>query len=130
MEDSILTEKKRNFLGLPWTLTSYILFKDRLIIKSGFFTVTEDEVRLYRVMDLTLRRSPWQRIFGMGTIHCCSSDATKKEFEIRNVKNSRELRDTLSHLIDEDRMAKRVYNREDMFSDCIQDDVIPPHPHP
>lgn len=129
MEEYLLKERKRNFLGLPWTLTSYILYQDRLIIKSGFFTVTEDEVRLYRIMDLTLRRTLWQRMFRMGSIHCCSSDATKKEFEIRNVKNARELRDRLSKLVDEDRMAKHVYNREDMFSDCLNDDVVPPHPH-
>ena len=38
-------------------------------------------------MDLTLKCSIWQRIFNVGTIHCCSGDKTTPEFDIKDIKN-------------------------------------------
>ena len=109
-------ERKRNFLGLPWTLTKYRLDQDRLYLTRGFFNITEDEVRLYRITDITLKRSFWQRLFGMGTIHCDSSDMTMKNFDIRNVANPRAVKEELSRLVDESRMRNRVYTHESVSS--------------
>ena len=61
--------RKRNFLGLPWSFTKYSLDEERLYINTGLFTSTEDEVRLYRITDVTLKRGLGQKLFGMGTIH-------------------------------------------------------------
>ncbi len=109
-------ERKRNFLGLPWTFTKYRLDQDRLYITTGFFNLTEDEVRLYRITDITLKRSFWQRLFGMGTIHCDSSDVTQQCFEIRNIKHSKEVKDMISKLVDESRLRNRVYTSESVNS--------------
>ena len=49
-------DRKRIFFGLPWSFTRYYLTDDKLLIDTGFFSRTEDEVRLYRIMDMTLRR--------------------------------------------------------------------------
>ena len=105
-------ERKRNFLGLPWTLTKYRLDQDRLYITRGFFNITEDEVRLYRITDITLKRSFWQRLIRTGTIHCDSADATQKNFDIKNIKHSKEVKDMISKLVDESRLRNRVYTSE------------------
>jgi uncharacterized membrane protein YdbT with pleckstrin-like domain len=105
-------ERKRNFLGLPWTFTKYRLDEDRLYINTGFLNTTEDEIRLYRVTDVTLKRSLWQRIFGMGTIHCDSSDVTMQNFDIRNVKHPKQVKDMISKLVDECRLRNRVFTSE------------------
>ena len=55
-------DRKRNFLGLPWTFTKYTLTPERLFINTGFLNSREDEVRLYRITDMTLTRSLWQKI--------------------------------------------------------------------
>ncbi len=102
------------FFGLPWSFTKYALDQEKLYIKTGVFTVLEDEIRLYRISDLTLRRSFGQRLLGLGTIHCCSSDASMQEFEVKNIKNSRKVKDLMSGLIEEERMRKRVYSRESL----------------
>ncbi len=104
--------KRLTFLGLPWTFTVYRLTKDRLFIKSGFFTTREDEVRLYRILDISLKRTLIQKMFGLGTIQCHSSDKTMGHFEIINVKNSYNVKNLLSDLIEKERMEKRVSNRE------------------
>ncbi len=104
--------KRLTFLGLPWTFTVYRLTKDRLFIKQGFFTTREDEVRLYRILDISLKRTLFQKMFGLGTIQCHSSDKTMGHFEIINVKHSYDVKNLLSDLIEQERMEKRVSNRE------------------
>lgn len=106
--------RKRNFLGLPWSFTKYGLDQERLYISRGFFTTTEDEIRLYRITDVTLRRTLGQKIFRMGTIHCDSSDVTMQNFDIRNVKNSKAVKDMLSKLVEESRLRNRVFTAENV----------------
>ena len=83
-----------------------------MLIKSGFFTTKEDEVRLYRIMDISLKRTLFQKLFGLGSIQCHSSDKTMGHFEIINVKRSYEVKNLLSDFIEKERMEKRVSNRE------------------
>lgn len=112
-DELIWRERKRLlFFGLPWTFTVYRLTKDRLLIKRGFFTTREDEVRLYRIMDISLKRTLIQKIFGLGSIQCHSSDKTMGHFDIMNIKKSYEVKRLLSDLIEKERMEKRVSNRE------------------
>ena len=105
-------ERKRNALGLPWTFTTYALSEDRLFIKTGLFKTTENEVRLYRILDLSLTRTLFQRIFGMGTVHVSSSDQTDGNFDLENVKRPQEVKELLSRLVEENRDKKRVSGRE------------------
>ncbi len=115
--------KRLTFFGLPWTFTVYRLTKDRLLIKTGFFTTREDEVRLYRILDISLKRTLIQKMFGLGTIQCHSSDKTMGHFDIVNVKNSYDVKNLLSDLIEKERMEKRVSNREFISDmDCDFDD--------
>ena len=95
MAEIIWKDRKRIFFGLPWTFTKYSLSEDRLFISTGFFSVKEDEVRLYRIMDVSLERKLWQRMCGLGTIKCCSADKTMGDFEIKNIKKSREVKEML-----------------------------------
>ncbi|MDY4099912.1 MAG: PH domain-containing protein [Lachnospiraceae bacterium] len=116
-------DRKRVWCGLPWTFTKYELSKQKLIIKTGFFTQNQDEVRLYRVLDLSLKRSLLQRIFGLGTINCHSVDKTMKNFEIKNIKNSENVKNQLSDLIEEARKENRVSSREFMTEPEDDDEV-------
>ena len=118
----IWSDRKRIFCGLPWTFTTYTLTSDRLFIETGVLGKHEDEVRLYRILDISLSRSFSQRIFGLGTIHCCSADKTMGDFDIINIKNPREVKERLSELVEHERQAKHVTNRECMTHDTDFDD--------
>ena len=71
--DLLWKERKRIWCGLPLTFTVYSYDNERFYVKSGFLNQRQDEVRLYRIQDLTVTRSLSQRIFGMGTILVNSS---------------------------------------------------------
>ena len=110
-------DRKRTLFGLPLSFTVYELTEEKLLITTGVFNLREEEIRLYRIMDVTLKRSFGERLFGLGTIHCCSADRTAPDFDIRRIKRSREVKEQLSELIEAERMAKRVTSREFMDDD-------------
>lgn len=118
--DYVWKDRKRTFLGLPLSFTVYSLNEERLFIKSGFLNIKEDEVRLYRITDLSLTRTLLQRMFGVGTISCCSADKTLGNFVIKSVKNPRDVKEKLSELVEKQRDKKRVTSRE--FLDDSNDD--------
>ena len=108
----IWKDRKRIIFGLPLTFTKYTLTEDKLLIKTGFLNTKEEEIRLYRIMDVTLKRSLWERVFGLGTIHCCSADKTSPEFDILHVKKSKFVKNLLSDIVEKERTERRVGLRE------------------
>ena len=110
----IWKDRKRNWLGLPWTFTKYALTEDRLFVSTGLLKTVENEVRLYRILDLSLTRNLMQRIVGTGTIIVSSADKTLGEFELKNIKNPAEVKEKLSEIVEKNRDQKRVTSREFM----------------
>lgn len=115
-------DRKRPFLGLPLSFTVYKLDAEKLFVKTGMLNLVEDEVRLYRIKDITLKQTFGQRILGIGTLHCCSNDATLREFDIKHIKQPRYVRDLLSKMVEEERLKKRVRNLEHMDDGAELDD--------
>jgi Predicted membrane protein len=110
-------DRKRTFLGLPLSFTKYYVLDEKMIVSSGFLNLHEEEIRLYRVMDITLRQSFGQRILGLGTIHLCTADKSTPELDIKNIKKPREVKELISELVEEARTAKRIIGREYMGTD-------------
>ncbi len=122
MADILWQDRKRHF-GLPISFTKYSMSEDRLFVDTGFFNLEQNEVRLYRVLDLQLKRSLGQRIFGVGSIFVSSSDKSLGTFEIRNVKHAANVKEMISVQVEQQREAKRVYTRENMVNDVDEDDI-------
>ena len=120
--DYLWSDRKRTLFGLPLSFTKYSMNDERLFIEQGFLNKKEDEVRLYRIMDVSLSRSFGQRMFGVGTIHCCSADKSMKDFDIVSIKHPKEVKEQLSELVEKQRDAKRVTNREFMSEHHDMDD--------
>ncbi len=121
-KDDIWEDRKRNWLGLPWTFTRYGLSGERFFVDKGFLNMKSYEVRLYRVTDVSLERSLWQRIIGTGTVLVHSSDRTLGNFKIRNIKNSAEFKELFSDKVEKQRVSKRVYTRENMVESSDGDE--------
>ena len=118
-------DRKRIIFGLPWSFTVYKLTKEKLLIETGIFSKRQEEIRLYRVMDLTLNRPLGQRLWGLGTVHCCTADKSTPEFDILRIKNSEQVKDMISDLVEEQRDLKRVSAREFMSDDDVFDEEEP-----
>ena len=120
----IWKDRKRPIFGLPLSFTRYRLTEEKLLVITGILSTKEEEVQLYRIMDLTLKRSIWQRIFGVGTIHCCSGDKTTPEFDIKDIKRPNEIKELLSKNIEIQREKKRVTGREFLIDGEEDTDVL------
>ena len=121
MEQIWSSRKRLLFFGLPFTFTKYTLTKEKMLIDTGVLNKKQEEVRLYRILDLTLTRSLAQRIFGLGTINCKTSDKALPVLELINIKNSQDIKEQLSDLVEAERVNKRVSVREFTGSDELDD---------
>jgi len=112
MENILWRARKRTLFGLPLSFTVYTLTDSKFYIKTGLLHIKEEEIRLYRFLDITLSRTLEERIFGLGSIHCCTADKTAPEFDIKRIKNPKEIRILLSDQVEEQRNARYVGVRE------------------
>lgn len=109
-------DKKRH-LGMPISFTKYSLTDERLYTESGFINLKESELLLYRVRDIGLTRTLWQRLFGVGTIHIYSSDTTDEHLDIVNVKKAKDVKDLISSKVEESKKSRRIGTTEIIGSD-------------
>ena len=112
--NTVWSDRKHTLFGLPWSFTKYILTDEKLLIVKGLFKQTEEEIRLYRIFDMSLTRTLRERIDRVGTIHCCSGDKTAPEFDIKRIRNPRQVKETLSDLVEKQKIARGVSVREEM----------------
>ena len=120
--NTVWSDRKRTLFGLPWSFTRYILTDEKLLIVKGLIKQTEEEIRLYRILDMSLSRTLRERVDHVGTIHCCSSDKTASEFDIKRVRKPREVKEMLSELVEKQRIARGVSIREDMLPNLVDTD--------
>ena len=114
MADVVWKDRKRIIFGLPWTFTRYSLTQEKLVIDTGFISRKEDEIRLYRILDITLNRPLGQRIWGLGTIRLNTADKSSPEIEIKRIKRAKEIKEMLSDMVERERDEKRIAAREFM----------------
>lgn len=110
--DVIIWKDKKRYLGLPISFTTYSFDANRLYIRRGLLKTTEDEILLYRILDLTHRRTLGQKIFGVGSIFLNTADKSCPIVELKNIKNSDRVRKALSNIVEKERDEKRVLGKE------------------
>ena len=90
--------------------------------------MNQEEILLYRVRDISLHISLWQRLFGVGTIIVKSSDQTIPELRIENIKNPRMIKEQIHTHVEEMKIARQMRIGEivddgDMDHECCHDDT-------
>lgn len=115
------SRKRVLFFGLPLSFTKYTLTDEKFVIHSGFFTTTEDEIRLYRIVDISLKRGLGQKIFGLGTITLYTKDRSAEIVTLKNVKDSASVKELISECVEKERVRKRVVSRDNMGFDHYDD---------
>ncbi len=118
----IMRERKRwGFFGIPWTFTKYNLFKKKMVIQTGLFKTVENEILLYRIVDVTYSRALFQKLFKLGTIVVHARDKTTPVLVIKNIKHSRDFKDKLSEMVEQDRIRMKM--RQSEFVDAGMPDL-------
>jgi uncharacterized membrane protein YdbT with pleckstrin-like domain len=108
-------ERKRlTFLGLPFTFTVYTVKDDMITIDKGFFNKEENDCFMYKVQDVTLKRSFGERIFGLGTIICYTGDVTDSVLKLEHIKNAKAVKDFILEQSEVERRKRRTLNTLDI----------------
>ena len=108
---------------MPLSFTRYALSEDRLFLKRGFLNVHQDEVVLYRVRDLRVSQSLWQRIFGVGTVTVVSTDKSIPELVLKNIRQPNEVKELIHEYVEKMKIERRMRVGE-MSMDFDGDDAV------
>lgn len=123
MEKTIIEyiwKDRKRYFGLPLSFTKYRLSENRIFRETGFFTIREEELLLYRVRDLELKRSLWQRLFGVGTVCVHSSDKTTPHMDLLNVKHPRDVKELIYRNVEAAKDARRMRPMEIVDGDSME----------
>ena len=120
--DNMLWRDKKRYFGMPISFTTYSVSEDRLFRETGLLTREYEEVLLYRIRDISLSRSLGQMIFGVGTIHLVTSDRSAPDFDIVNVKASKQVKELIHQLVEEAKVRRGFrFGEYDGAHDCPED---------
>lgn len=91
-------------------MTYYEVTPDRVEWSRGILDRRVDNIDMYRVIDLKMRRSVFDCIFGIGTIGLITTDKTDPKFEFEKVAQPRKLYDVVKKAsLDADRKNRVVH---------------------
>jgi hypothetical protein len=107
-----MDRKRKTLFALPWSFTKYSLTPSRLFIQTGLFTAREDEIRLYRIKDISYTQSLGERLGGTGTLRIVSSDASMPDILLEHIKNAKKVKAVLSQAVEVSRRENGVRTSE------------------
>ena len=117
-------ERKRwIFFGLPFTFTIYTVKEEVITVDTGFLNKEENDCYMYKVQDVTLKTSLWERIFGLGTIICYTGDTTSSQLIMVHIKNARAIKDFILEQSEVARRKRRTINTLDIGADDADFDI-------
>ncbi|RED66260.1 PH domain-containing protein [Cohnella lupini] len=108
VNENVLWEGKPFNYGFP-SFTRYQITERRVIIEKGIFTKKREEIQLYRVRDITLKRNLLERILKFGDITIFSTDTTSPSYILRNIRKSVDVSDLLGQASESARLKYRAH---------------------
>ena len=123
----VYQERKRLlFFGLPWTFTKYTVTPSLLTIDRGFLNTVQDDCYMYKIQDVKLNKSLWERLFKLATIVCYTGDVTHPEIRLEHIKNADAIKAYILKTSEEARIKRRTLNTMNIDAhNCdAHDDVI------
>lgn len=118
-EVPVFTERKRwLFFGLPWTFTKYLLKDEILTTNKGFFKTIVNDCYMYKIVDVQLEKTLCEKIFGLGTVVCYTSDTTDKVLRLQHVRHSEQIKNFILEKSEKMRMKRRTLNTMSLNADA------------
>jgi uncharacterized membrane protein YdbT with pleckstrin-like domain len=107
MNENVLWEGKPFNFGIP-SFTKYQITDRRLIVEKGIFTKKREEIQLYRIRDIALKRNLYERMLKIGDITILSTDTSSPSYTLRNIRDSVKVADILGFASENSRIKNRA----------------------
>lgn len=121
--DKFVEKKRSLFFGLPLSFTTYRIDEELIYRKEGLLNLKEDDCYLYKIQDVTLTRSLFERMFGLSTIICHTGDTTDPILMLSHIRNGEEIKKYLVKASDDERLKRRTINTLNISAENIDDDM-------
>ena len=117
-----IERKRLLFFGLPWTFTKYTVREEMITVNTGLLSTRENDCYMYKVQDVELSATLWERIFKMGTVICYTGDTTNPKLCIEHVRNAKSIKDFILEASEEARRTRRTMNTLRIDADMDPED--------
>lgn len=107
-----LWSDKARWAGLPVLFTRYSMTDETIYVYRGLLFTTEDRLLLYRVLDIRVGRTLFNRILGTGTVVLYAADATEPALVMKGIKNPHEVADLVQRLAEDARARVGIRGTE------------------
>lgn len=104
-------EGKKLILGQPISFTSYRIEDGLLIKRQGILNIQENQIQLYRVIDVELKQDFIDNLVNQGTI-ILRSNSKYDNITLENVGNPREVKALINEEIAEQRRNQNIRTNE------------------
>ena len=111
-EQDVVWKDRKRILGMPISFTKHYIKNNRLYMSAGLFSNQEDELMLYKIMDLRVNISLLDRIFRVGTVTIYSRDESNREMKLLKIKHPKKVRDMLSEKVESLKKNMKIQGRE------------------
>ena len=104
----IIWKDRKRWCGLPLSFTRYYIVEKedawlKLFSSIGLFSNEDNEVNFFRIFDISLYQSFFDKIFGVGSITLYVNDESTEKIIIKKVKNPYKVRNLIASLVEEER---------------------------
>lgn len=110
----MLWKDRKRILGMPLSFIRYSMSEDRLFFETGLLNLRSEEILLYRIRDVSVTISLWQRFTGVGTVTVSSTDKSVPLLAMRDIKHPRQVKELLHTQVEKAKIAYRVRYTEMM----------------
>ena len=106
---------RKRYFGLPISFTIYGVYVkegawQKLFVQTGLLTTHIEELHIYRIEDITVNQTLWDKIFKVGTviIHCQDSSAEDNKVIIKSIKEPYKVRALINDMVEAARKDKKI----------------------
>ena len=113
VEAELIWKDRKRYFGLPWSFTRYSLIKNgekwfKVFSDIGLLYTAVEEVNVYRIQDISLHQSLFDKIFGTGTVILYSNDERQQELRLKHIASPYRVRDMFSNYMEAERTKRNV----------------------
>ena len=73
---------------------------------------------MYKIVDVQLEKSLCEKMFGLGTVVCYTSDTTDKVLRLQHVRHSEQIKNFILEKSEKMRMKRRTLNTMSLNADA------------
>ncbi|MGN1227234.1 MAG: PH domain-containing protein [Christensenellales bacterium] len=109
----LIWKDRKRYFGMPISFTIYGVYEKegvwtKLFVQTGLLDTRIEELHIYRIDDISVKQTLWDKLFNVGTIKIYCQDASGNEVLIKSVKEPFKVRAMLNDLVESARTNKKV----------------------